>query len=472
MPDDSAKLDQKFVDKYNSGGPYYVCHPTVGQWSGDYASQQFSEALKSEFGGKKMRPMYLYAHFPFCPILCYYCHCHVVITKKQSRTQSFLNYLFKEIDNLCEFFDKNSIIPNIREIHLGGGSPSVMNAEEMERLVKNLGKLVDYKSLNEFSLEIDVRTVDCDQVLAYADLGIDRISFGIQDYDLKVQEAINRVQSIGHIEKLLAPNIRDKFKSINFDLIFGLPNQTKDSFRKTIETTLRLSPDRICLYHYNHMPGIYQHQKLIADEDVPVEQDKSMINVEAIQSLEEAGYVRIGLDHFAKQGDDLAKAVRDRNLHRSFIGYTAGRTHDLIGIGPSAISGFGGYYFQSIYSLDKYYEAVDARVFPILRGTKQTKDQMIREDVILKIISNFHLEFREIESRYDIEFNEYFCKELALLDDLIADGAVELTDRFLEVTPLGRFCVRYVCMTFDQAYQEGRKHVPTSRKDDVLVEVD
>jgi oxygen-independent coproporphyrinogen-3 oxidase len=205
---------------------------------------------------------------------------------------------------------------------------------------------------------------------------------------------------------------------------------------------------------------------------VPEEQDKSMINVEAIQSLEEGGYVRIGLDHFAKQGDDLVKAVQAKNLHRSFIGYTAGRTHDLIGIGPSAISGFGGHYFQSIYSLDKYYEAIDAGVFPILRGTRQTKDQMIREDVILKIISNFHLEFREIESRYNIEFNVYFCKELELLEDLITDGAVELTDRFLEVTPLGRFCVRYVCMTFDQAYQEGRKHVPTSRKDDVLVEVD
>ena len=174
-----------------------------------------------------MRPMYLYAHFPFCPILCYYCHCHVVITKKQSRTQSFLNYLFKEIDNLCEFFDKNSIIPNIREIHLGGGAPSVMNAEEMGELVKNLGKLVDYKSLNEFSLEIDVRTVDSDRVLAYADLGIDRISFGIQDYDLKVQEAINRVQSIGHIEKLLAPNIRDKFKSINFEFCNDLPTLPK-----------------------------------------------------------------------------------------------------------------------------------------------------------------------------------------------------------------------------------------------------
>jgi len=467
-----VKIDQKFVDKYNSGGPYYVCYPTVGQWSGESSSQQFGDALINEFGGKQMRPMYLYVHFPFCPKLCYYCHCHVVITKNQSRTQSFLNYLFKEIDTLCAFFDQHSIIPNIREIHLGGGSPSVMDPEEMGQLVKNLGKLVDCEKLSEFSLEIDVRTVDYDQVAAYADLGIDRISFGIQDYNLDVQEAINRVQPTDQIEKLLVPELRNRFKGINFDLIFGLPRQTRESFRETIETTLRLSPDRICLYHYNHMPGIHQHQKLIADEDVPIEQDKSMINVEAIQRLEEGGYVRIGLDHFAKQGDDLAKAVQDKNLHRSFIGYTAGRTHDLIGIGPSSISGFGGYYFQSIYSLEKYYEAVDEGVFPTLRGTRQTADQMIREDVILAIMSNFHLDFKEIEDRHGISFNTYFEKELNLLEDLIADEAVELSDRNLVVTPRGRFCVRYVCMIFDQGYQEGKGHVPTSRKDDLLVEVD
>lgn len=469
MADTPSKIDKQFIEKYNSGGPYYVCYPTVGKWSGDMSVQSYEQALVEGFDSNQTPPLYLYVHYPFCPKLCSYCHCHVVITKNQERMTSFLDYICKEIDLVCAFYEKQGIVPNIKEIHLGGGSPSVMTELELERLVKQLRKLVKIEDLDEFSLEIDVRTVTPDKVKFYSTVGIDRLSFGVQDFDPKVQKAINRVQPLEQVKALIVPEIRQLFKSINFDMIYGLPMQTRESFHHTLEGLKKISPDRICLYHYNHRPDIFAHQATIKNEDVPGEYDKSMTNIDAIQNLLDSGYVRIGLDHFAKPEDELAVAVKNKNLHRSFIGYTAGRTHNILGIGPSSISNFGNFYFQNIYSLDKYYEAIEANTLPILRGIRQAPDEKIREDVILKIISNFYLDFREIEKKHNIRFNQYFAREIQLLDNLIKDGVVELSENDLTVTPLGEFCVRYVCMVFDKHLQEGETHRPTSKKDDKLV---
>jgi oxygen-independent coproporphyrinogen III oxidase len=466
-----SKIDHDFIEKYNSGGPYYVCYPTVGKWFNDMSAQNYKLALAEEFGSKQTPPLYLYVHYPFCPKLCYYCHCHVVITKNQKRMSSFLDYICKEIDLVCAFFEKQGIVPNIKEIHLGGGSPSVMTELELERLVSQLKKLVKIEDLDEFSIEIDVRTVTPDKVKFYSKVGIDRLSFGIQDFNPAVQLAINRVQPLEQVKELVVPEIRQLFKSINFDMIYGLPLQTRESFHKTIEALKEISPDRICLYHYNHRPDIYPHQATIKDDDVPEEYDKSMTNIDTIRNLLDSDYVRIGLDHFAKRKDELAVAVENNYLHRSFIGYTAGRTHNILGIGPSSISDFGDYYFQNIYSLDKYYEAIEADTLPILRGIRLTLDEKIREDVILKIISNFYLDFREIEKKYNIQFDQYFARELQLLDDLIKDEVVILSKNALTVTPLGEYCVRYVCMIFDWDLQEGKVHRPTSRQDDKIAKV-
>lgn len=458
MTDTFSKIDRSFIKKYNSSGPWYVCYPPVGVWSTEMSSPDYEQALIEEFPHGRKVPLYLYVHFPFCPKLCYYCHCHVVITKNQGRMLTFLNYLYKEIDLLRKFFDKQGIVPCIKEIHLGGGSPSVMSEEELSELIKRLEKLVKIDELDEFSIEIDIRTVGPEKIKFYSEVGIDRISFGIQDFDPEVQRVINRVQPLDQLEELVVPELRNRFKSINFDMIYGLPLQTRESFRQTIEQLKKISPDRICLYLYNHRPDIFQHQTVMNSKDVPQEYEKSMINVETIQDLMEAGYIRIGLDHFAKCEDDLAVAAKNNRLHRSFVGYTAGRTHDLIGIGPSSISGFGNYYFQNMYSLDRYYEAIDSGTLPVHRGIKLTFDQKIREDIILKIISNFYLDFREIENKYRIKFDQYFSHELHSFDELIKDGIIELSESDLTVTPLGKFSLRYICMVFDKYLQQGAAH--------------
>jgi oxygen-independent coproporphyrinogen-3 oxidase len=463
------EITKSFIEKYNSSGPYYVSYPTVGQWS-KFSSIEYEEALIEVYKNDKNRPVKLYVHYPFCVRLCHFCHCHVMISRNKKRIDSFLDVLLKEIDMLQEFFEKNSLELNFKDIHLGGGSPSYLDEEGFDLLIDKLGSLLDMDKLVEFSIEVDPRTVTPSKICHYSEKGINRLSFGIQDFNPAVQKAIDRVQPLEEVEALITSDIRKKFESINFDLMFGLPHQTRESFQETIDNVIRILPERIALFHFNHRTDIFENHSLIKDNDLPGEYEKSMINIEAISRLLDAGYERVGLDHFALPQDALAQAAQAGTVSRNFNGYTRGGTVDLIGVGPSAISGFSDYYFQNIYAVDDYCSSIDSAQTPILRGIRLTKDQKIREEIILSFISGFNLDVTAIEQKYGIEFKVYFQTELEPLEVLVKDKIIEWSDNYISVTQLGKFCVRYVCMVFDQMLQEGKKHRPTSKKDDLMVE--
>jgi oxygen-independent coproporphyrinogen III oxidase len=461
-------LLESLSKKYTKSGPYYTSYPSVGQWSKDCNATDYETALDNLFLNNKDVPLALYLHYPFCPELCSYCCCYVVISKDQERMKSFSKYLLDEVDIFIEYFRKKGITPNIKEIHLGGGSPNVMDKTEFIQLVSKLEELVDISSLDQFALEIDVRSVDREKAIFFHEMGINRISFGVQDFNPEVQKAVNRVQPKELIERLLAPDIRGRFQSVNFDIMWGLPKQTRQSFRKTIQTLKEFSPDRITLLHYGHYPEVYKHQTLINHSDIPSESEKTMMNFEAIKDLEANGYEQIGLDHFAKKGDELVQWKKDKALNRGFIGYP-GKTPDLIGMGPSGLSSIGNnFYSQNVYGLQDYFNAIETKTFPILRGYALDPDLVIRREVINKIINYSSLDFEEIEEKFDIDFNNYFESELESLKELIEDGLLELSEKKLKTTPIGKFFVRHICMMFDRFLQVGEAHKPTSKGDNKL----
>ena len=465
---DFENLLESLSSKYTKSGPYYTSYPSVGQWSKDCGATDYETALDNLFLDNKDVPLALYLHYPFCPELCSYCCCYVVISKDQERMKSFSRYLLDEIDIFIEYFRKNNITPNIKEIHLGGGSPNVMDEQEFGQLVSKLGELVDVSSLDQFALEIDVRSVGREKAIFFHEQGINRISFGVQDFNPEVQKAVNRVQPAELIERLLTPDIRERFESVNFDIMWGLPKQNRQTFRETIKTLKHFSPDRITLLHYGHYPEVYKHQSLIDLSDIPDEFEKTMMNYEAIRDLEANGYEQIGLDHMAKKGDELVGWKNNKELNRGFIGYP-GKTQNLIGMGPSGLSNIGNnFYAQNVYGLQDYFNAVGTKTFPVLRGYTLDPDLIVRREVINTVINYSHLEFEDIERKFDIDFKKYFVGELDHLKGLIDDGLVELSGNALMVTPVGKFFVRHVCMAFDRFLQTGESHKPSSKRDNRL----
>jgi oxygen-independent coproporphyrinogen III oxidase len=461
-------VSEDLVEKYSLSGPYYTSYPSVGQWTKDYSSKDYSSHLDNLFSVDKNIPLSLYLHYPFCPELCTYCSCHVVISNDQDRMDHFLGYLFKEIDLLRSYFEKNNIVPNIREIHLGGGSPSVIGEEAFKQYVAKLQTLVDIKDLDQFAIEIDVRTVDRAKVEFYHDQGINRISFGVQDFNPDVQKAVNRIQPVEMIKDVLTPEVRNRFKSVNFDILWGLPLQTQETFRETVKTLKHLSPDRITLLHYGHFPNIFKHQANINASDIAGEYEKLMFNMEAIGELEAEGYEWVGLDHFAKPDNEMVQWKAQHRLRRGFIGYTC-EVDNLIGLGPSALSSFDKYYAQNVYGLSDYYARLDEGVFPVFRGYEAPIDILIRRKVVNELIDYSMVNFEEIGEEFGIDFNAYFKRELGSMDELISNKLMELSKSSIKVTPLGRYFVRHICMVFDIFLQENAIHKPTSRKDSKLV---
>lgn len=447
--DEDIKLTPELVQKYEVKGSFYTDYPPSGLWLKSYTDKDYITALKGLTEKTEKPPLILYVHFPFCKVQCLYCQCYMLITHDTAKIRYFLEHLYKEIDLLVEFFRHHSYQPLIKEIHLGGGSPSYMDKQEFDGLIDNLKKLADIEKLDEFTIEIDPRTVDEDMMHYYADKGINRISFGAQEFDLDVQKAVNRVQPAEMIEKLMKPEIRRKFKSVNFDLIYGMPKSTRQTFKDTINTTLKLSPDRIALCVLGYRPDVFTYQRALKQSDLPDPYERTLMNKDAIQTLEQNEYVRIGLDHFAKSSDDNAIAMKEKRLHRSPLGYTPGRCKDMIAIGPSGMSRINNYYFQNIYSLEEYYVAIDEDRFPILRGYKLSNDQVIRREVMYQILSYFNLNYVEFGKRFNIDFKEYFRYEIERLKEFLKEDLIELKDDGIYVTPTGKFFLRHIVQVFD-----------------------
>jgi oxygen-independent coproporphyrinogen III oxidase len=462
------KSVENILNKYDMGGAYYTSYPPVGNWPKQFTVKDYESALDDLFLKDKNTPLALYLHYPFCPELCTYCCCYVVISEDRERMETFSRHLLDEIDIFIDYFKRNSIIPNVKEIHLGGGSPNVMEKNELDPLVSKLSEFVDISSLDEFAIEIDVRTVNREKIEYFHSKGINRISFGIQDFNPDVQKAVNRVQPIGLIEDILTPDIRGLFKSINFDIMWGLPLQTRDTFKETIKTLKHFSPDRITLLRYGHSPDVYKHQTLINFSDIPSEIEKTMMNLEAIKDLEKNGYERIGIDHLAKTTDELAQLKSEKMLTRGFIGYP-GKTKNLLGMGPSGLSNLNNCYAQNTYGLPEYFKSVKSKLFPVFRGCLLDEDLIIRRDVINHMLNYYRVDFHYIEKKHNIEFRSYFKRELGMLNELVDDGLIDLSDSSIMASSLGESFLPNICRVFDRFQRTGMNAPkPSSKKDSRL----
>jgi len=451
-------INRNLIEKYNQSCPYYTSYPTLSEWSSDFTSRDYIAGLTDLCTKGAEVPLYLYIHFPFCVKQCFYCICNSIVTHDRIKIKNFLDYLFYEIDLLRAFFEKNLYIPNIKKIHLGGGSPTFMEVEEFDRLIEGLKTIVDFKNLDEFNIEVDTNTTSQEKLKYYHEKGVNRISLGIQDFEPKVQKAVNRIQSPELVEKLLSPGIRRNFESVNFDLLYGLPFQNTESFKRTIEIVKRLSPDRITLLKYAHVPERRRHQRLIKETDLPEDYEKNMIFIETVCSLTDNGYEFIGIDHFTKSTDSLTKAVKNKTIWRNFNGFTPGEFHYIIGIGPTSTHSVTNYYAQSLYSLKEYYKSIDNQEFPILRGYRLSNDDMIRRDVINEILCYQSLDFSTIEDKHNIDFSKYFKQEIEALDDLAKDEMLNLSGNRLAVTLKGRIFIRHICKVFDHYLQSGKAY--------------
>ncbi|HSV98610.1 MAG TPA: oxygen-independent coproporphyrinogen III oxidase [Sedimentisphaerales bacterium] len=445
-----ASLTPELIEKYSIQGPYYTSYPTGRQWTEDFGPEDFRRGLKELLASDPNVPLSLYLHIPFCKRRCRFCFCFAEITRSREKMDEFLGVLFEEIRLFRRLFDTLGVEPNIREIHLGGGSPSYLALDQIKTLIEHLRPLVSVESLDEFTLETDAITVTSDKLLACRELGVSRLSFGIQDFDEQVQRAIGRVQSPELIAGLMTPAVRRSFRSINFDLMFGLPFQTRSSFRETIAKVVDLSPARAAIYSYFHMPEMYPNQSPIRQADLPGLVEKAFIFADAAQAFVRSGYEFIGIDHFSRPTDDLAKARNAGALLRHFMGYTAGRTPHLIGLGPTSISGFGDCYAHNTYSMDEYRQAIHAGKLPLLRGYRMTEDDEIRWAVISRFLAYMSVEFRDIDERFGIDCRSYFAKELAGLEPFIENGLVERSEGGFRATELGALFARHVCVLFDR----------------------
>ena len=452
-------IDENFRQLFNKPGPYYSSYPILSQWK-DFKeiNVDYVSSLISFFKMNPNVPITVYVHIPYCAKLCYYCSCRMHISNNREIINNFVKVLLKEIGMLCDVFEKNKITPNVKEIHFGGGTPSHLTINEIKEIINYLKRFIQFNKLNEFSMEIDPRTVKAENFEEYSKLGIDRISFGVQDFDPTVQKKINREQSFELVESLMENNLKKYFKGVNFDLLYGLPSQSIQTFSKTIELTKKLSPERITLIKYAHIPSKRKHMKMILEEDLPDEKDLPFIFVDSAMKLIEGGYEWVGIDHFAKKDDQLALAKLNGKVYRNFGGETPGYTKDIIALGPTSTMGFGNYYFQNTYDIKSYKEDVNSGKFPISRGYVLNDDDLIRRDCNFSLQCNQILNFEEISEKYKINFKDYFKKELLELKKQEKDGFIEINESKIKVTTYGRYFIRHICQIFDTFFDYNKEY--------------
>ena len=442
----SVDLDKELLEKYSVSIPRYTSYPPAPEWSDKFTQEDFF--LANEDANKKQTPVSLYFHLPFCENQCYFCGCNVVISKKHSVVQPYIEHLNKEIKNLNKGINS---IRKIKQIHLGGGTPTYFTKVELLDFFSVVRDNFNLSKDCEISIEVDPRVTTFEHLETLMNLGFNRLSMGVQDFDPKVQEAINRVQSYDLTKKLLFKARELGFASVSFDLIYGLPYQANNSFLKTLDLVLELNPDRVALFHYAHLPSMIPHQeKYIFGDALPSSNEKIEIFKSAVKQLTSNGYVFIGLDHFAKPDDELSRAKKNKTLHRNFQGYTTQYDCDLYGFGISSISHIQNTFSQNIKKINPYYEAVQLDKLPLFRGLILNKDDLIRKEIIMKILCHGEIVKSEIEEKYDIGFEKYFASEIEQLKELEKDGLVVFDeDDRIAVASVGQFFLRNIACVFD-----------------------
>ena len=453
-------IDAELLRKYGGNGPRYTSYPTADRFVEAFDAQAYRRWLGNRSIGGFARPLGLYVHVPFCDTLCFYCACNKIATRDHGKARKYVQYLTREARLVAAALGEDR---RISRMHWGGGTPTFLGHEESARLMVALRSTFDFDRNGEFAIEVDPRRVDAAQVAGLGRLGFNRLSVGVQDFDPAVQLAVNRVQTVQQTREVIDVARANGFRSVNMDLIYGLPKQTVGGFMATLERVLECDPDRIALYSYAHLPTVFKPQRRIVSADLPSPAAKLQIMEGAIRRLEAAGYLYIGMDHFAKPRDELAVAQQLGRLTRDFQGYSTGGESDLVGLGVSSIGKIGPAYVQNVKDLEEYYARVERGELPVLRGIEARADDLVRRAVIQALACHFVLSKESIEIAHLIDFDTYFAAELRDLEGLAADGLVELEDDWITVTPRGRLLVRAVCMVFDRHLRESQQRAQYSR---------
>ncbi len=452
--DQSLVFDPELIKRHDKSGPRYTSYPTAVQFHEGFDEQAYRRV--AEATNAEGRPLSLYFHIPFCDTVCFYCGCNKIATKDRSKASPYLARVHKELALQSALFDDDRMVD---QLHWGGGTPTFISHDEMRALMAETRRhfrLHDDDS-GEYSIEIDPREVTMETIELLRELGFNRMSLGVQDFDPMVQRAVNRIQSEEETMAALEGARKVGFKSISIDLIYGLPLQNVKSFAKTLDRVLAVDPDRLSVFNYAHLPEMFKPQRRIDEKQLPSPAVKLDILQMTIERLTEAGYVYIGMDHFAKPDDELAIAQRKGQLYRNFQGYSTHAGCDLIGIGVTSIGKVGNSYSQNVRTTEEYYQRIDAGRIPVFRGIELSEDDILRRDVITRLICNFELDKRDIERRYGIDFAEYFATELPELEQLQADGLITTDADRIDVLPVGRLLIRNVCMVFDRYLRDAKE---------------
>ena len=430
--------------KYSVAGPRYTSYPTALEFSEYFSYDSYVNRLKNADSNS---PLSLYFHLPFCRSACYFCGCNVVFTSKQDKLERYIEYIKKEISILANFVDTSRVV---HQMHFGGGTPTYFSASQLEEIISAVrSTFTNFADNAEISCEIDPRYLNEEQMQVLTANGFNRISFGVQDLDEKVQKAVHRIQSLDINKNAVELARKYGIKSVNIDLIYGLPYQTFDGFKKTLKQIRTLNPDRLAVFNYAHVPWLMKTMRKIDETTLPIASEKLKILRYTIDYLSDEGYKMIGMDHFAKPEDELFLAIEKNQLHRNFQGYTTKGGADLIGIGLTSIGEGSDYYAQNFKEMSAYEEAIDAGKLPFTRGVELGSDDLLRKAVIMQLMSNFKLDIRAIESEFNIVFSEYFSDALKSLEQYVEDGLVKITPDFIEANATGAMLIRNISMAFD-----------------------
>lgn len=439
-------IDVKLINKYDKPGPRYTSYPTAPQFTEGFTASNLLEEIKSTNLGNNLKDISLYFHLPFCDTLCYFCGCNMIVTRNRDRISKYLEYLEKEIDIYSDLINPSR---KIKQLHWGGGTPTHLTPDEIRNLASVIKQKFNFDDNAEASCEIDPRELSFEHLLALRNSGFNRISMGVQDFNPLVQKTVNRIQPEELTFKVISW-IKDlKFSSFNLDLMYGLPHQTVDSFGDSIKKIIELEPDRVALFNYAHVPWMKKHMELINVEDIPNPAEKLAILEMSINELTSAGYVFIGMDHFAKPSDELAIALKEKRLYRNFQGYSTHSELDLFALGITSISQIGKTYSQNVKTENEYFNCLDTGILPVLKGYSLNEDDMCRKKVIMKLMCDFELDFSKIENEFKINFEDYFSKNLENLSEMINDNLLKIENRKIIITEKGRLLIRNIAMNFD-----------------------
>jgi oxygen-independent coproporphyrinogen-3 oxidase len=459
-PIPALEIDLDLIRRFDGRGPRYTSYPTADRFVEAFGADAYQTWLARRNIGGIVRPLSLYLHLPFCSTLCFYCGCNKIVTRDRSKGDTYIKYLHEEIALQAAALSGDA---QVQQMHWGGGTPNFFLIEQVAGLMRGLRDHFEFDPAGEYSIEIDPRSADAAYVAGLAELGFNRMSVGVQDFDPEVQRAVHRVQSEKETLAVIEAARANGFRGVNVDLIYGLPKQTLVGFEHTLDRVIEAAPDRIAVYNYAHIPSLFKPQRRIREDDLPSPDTRLKLLTLAIRRLTGAGYQYIGMDHFAKTDDGLAVAQRQGRLHRNFQGYSTHADCDLLALGVSAIGNVGPTYSQNFRTLDEYYSCLDRGELPVMRGLELSADDLLRRAAIGTLMCHFALTKQSLAIAYLIDFDKYFASELAELREFEQLGMVELDDFEIRITPKGRLLVRNICMVFDRYLRQDQERRRYSR---------